>query len=92
MKRPQTPSKTNQSYTHDILIDDNELIDKALKSKNGDNFSRLWNGIWENYYPSQSEADQALCNMLAFWTNKDHDRMDRIFRQSGLMRDKWDKK
>lgn len=91
MQRAQTPPpQTNQS--HDILIDDNALINKALKSRNGDNFSRLWNGNWETYYPSQSEADQALCNMLAFWTNRDFDRMDRIFRQSGLMRKKWDRK
>ena len=43
-------------------------------------------------YKSQSEADIALCNYLAFWTNKDSKKMDAIFRQSKLMRDKWDKK
>src|SRR5699024_5457550 len=37
-----------------------------------------------------SSADLALCNHLAFWTGKNPDQMDEIFRQSELMRDKWD--
>ena len=43
-------------------------------------------------YQSKSEADIALCNMLAFWTNRDVERIDRLFRASGLMRDKWDRR
>jgi putative DNA primase/helicase len=31
-----------------------------------------------------------LSNHLAFWTGRDADRMDRLFRRSGLMRPKWD--
>ena len=37
----------------------------------------------------RSSADAALCQHLAFWTGKDCERMDRLFRMSGLMRDKW---
>lgn len=37
-----------------------------------------------------SLADAALLQHLAFWTGKNCERMDRLFRQSGLMRDKWD--
>lgn len=40
---------------------------------------------------SHSEQDLALCNMPAFWCGKDIEQMDRLFRQSGLMRDKWDR-
>ena len=36
-----------------------------------------------------SRADSALCFHLAFWTGRDMNRMDRIFRRSGLMRKKW---
>ncbi|MBM3271540.1 MAG: DUF3987 domain-containing protein, partial [Candidatus Sericytochromatia bacterium] len=36
--------------------------------------------------------DLALCSHLAFWTGPDPARIDRLFRQSGLMRDKWDEK
>ena len=39
-----------------------------------------------------SEADIALCNHLAWWTGRDCVRMDRLFRRSGLMRPKWDRK
>lgn len=38
-----------------------------------------------------SSADAALASHLAFWTGKDCERIDRLMRQSGLVRDKWDK-
>ncbi len=40
------------------------------------------------HYTSQSEADLALCNFLAFWTGGDAARIDRLFRRSGLYRPK----
>ena len=76
----------------EINLDDSEIIDKARNSKNGMLFSLLYEGNWEGLYPSQSEADQAFCNMLAFWTGRNETQMDRIFRASGLMRPKWDTK
>ena len=39
-----------------------------------------------------SEADLALCLMLAFWARRDRGQIDRLFRSSGLMRPKWDEK
>ena len=72
-------------------LTDRELLDIAMNARNGSTFSALWNGNISNY-PSHSEADQSLCNLLAFWCNKDAARMDRLFRQSGLMRDKWDRR
>src|ERR671910_1378345 len=44
-----------------------EVIQKALAASNGERFSRLWNGDTQEY-GSHSEADLALCGMLAFWT------------------------
>lgn len=32
----------------------------------------------------------ALCSLLAFWTGGDANQMDRLFRESGLRREKWD--
>jgi hypothetical protein len=72
-----------------ILASDAELITKARQAQNGLKFERLWNGQWEGGYPSQSEADLALCCLLAFWTRKDRARIDRLFRRSGMMREKW---
>lgn len=73
-------------------LDDTEVIDKARASKGGELFSLLYSGSWSGIYSSQSEADLALCNQLAFWTGRDYAQMDRLFRSSGLYRDKWDKK
>ena len=67
-----------------------EVVALAAKAKNGATFSALFGGDISGY-PSQSEADMALCNMLAFWCRCDAELMDAIFRQSGLMRDKWDR-
>ena len=70
------------------LLSDDELIGRARRYEK---FDRLWCGDFQGY-SSQSEADLALCNSLAFWTGRDAEQMDRIFRQSGLMREKWDRK
>lgn len=37
-----------------------------------------------------SSADQSFANMLAFWTGKDCERIERIMRLSALARPKWD--
>jgi hypothetical protein len=71
-------------------LSDSEVIQKALAASNGAKFSRLWNGDTEEY-GSHSEADLALCGMLAFWTGGDAQRIDALFRQSGLYREKWDR-
>lgn len=70
---------------------DQEIINGALSAPNGDKFRQLWDGD-ASYYPSRSEADLALCAILAFHTGGDPDVTDRLFRQSGLFRKKWDKK
>jgi putative DNA primase/helicase len=72
----------------DITLDDDALISKAKAADNGDKFTRLWNGDAAGYQ-SHSEADLALVDLLAFWTGGDRARIDRLFRRSGLCRDKW---
>lgn len=68
-----------------------EVLELARKAKNGCKFQSLFAGNFSEY-ASQSEADMAFCNMLAFWTGCNAALMDNIFRQSGLMRDKWDRR
>lgn len=72
-------------------LDDMALLQRAKAAKNGAQFERLYAGDTCGYN-SQSEAELALCNQLAFWTGCDPARMDALFRQSGLMRDKWDRR
>ncbi len=102
-KKPKIKSSVqdaseNQSDDQVIIIQDStgnlsdmEVIARAVKSKNGDRFSKLINGDISGY-PSQSEAELALCSMLAFWCNRDSIQIDRIYRQSKLFRNKWDEK
>jgi hypothetical protein len=73
-------------------LPDDKILELARGAKNGAEFSALWGGTWEGAYPSQSEADLALCSILAFYSGPHPDRIDRLFRQSGLFREKWDEK
>jgi putative DNA primase/helicase len=75
-----------------LSMSDHDVISKAMTAKNNEKFLDLWRGDWDKHYSSQSEADSALCFMLDFWTSKNADQMDRLFRASGLYRKKWDEK
>lgn len=82
--------KPNKNITVNLnSVDD--IVRAACIAKNGSLFKALYSGDF-SAYSSQSEADMAFCNMLAFWCGCDAEKMDAIFRQSGLMRDKWDRK
>jgi putative DNA primase/helicase len=59
------------------VSDDRELLDRARAAKNGATFERLWAGDTSGYDGDDSRADLALCSMLAFWTGRDADRIDR---------------
>ena len=67
-----------------------ERVWAAINASNDAKFKKLFNGQWRDDYSTQSEADLALCNKLAFWTARDTVLMDTIFRQSKLYRAKWD--
>lgn len=86
---PSVKSKPSPSGSLDL--DDAALLEKARSAKNGGDFERLWSGDTAGNGGDHSAADLALCSMLAFWANGETDRIDRLFRQSGLMRPKWDK-
>lgn len=90
----EKPKKTNVINLPEKPLDlsESDVIDLIEKSNQGSKFTSLYQGNWESYYSSQSEADLALSNMLAFWTQKDYSKMDSIFRSSGLMREKWNEK
>ncbi len=76
----------------------------SIASQFGDkaSFDDLWDcnvTALAKHFPSpsgddfdHSSADAALLSHLAFWTGKDFKRMDVLFRRSGLMRDKWDRR
>ena len=86
---PAPPPPPRPASGSGATADDHELLKRARKAKNGDDFTVLWDGGRDGH-GSESEADWSLCSMLAFWAGPDPDRIDSLFRQSGLMREKWD--
>ena len=62
---------------------DHVIIERAMNAANGDKFSELYAGDWTNMYPSQSEADFALVDIIAFYT-QNKAQIARIFRASNL--------
>lgn len=86
--------------------DDEELIRRMLGARgsagsifgNRATLRGLWNADIDELgraFPDprgfdHSSADAALCQHLAFWTGKDCERMDRLFRRSALYREKWE--
>lgn len=96
-----SPSEIPESLRN---TSDERLLEIARKSRNGEKFCALWEGRvcdWAKMTAagngdghidtSSSGADLALVSMLAFYTHGDFDRIDRLFRKSGLYRDKWDR-
>lgn len=90
LKPEKKKKKKQKSRGVPEKLSDEDILEKAQTASNGDVFSDLIAGKWQDHYPSQSEADMALCMKLAFWSGKDKEQMDRMFRASGLMREKWD--
>lgn len=87
----ETPSSSPQTNRKtDVTLDDRELLEKARNAKDGRKFSELYDRGGITRYESHSEADAALCAMLAFWTGGDQEQIDRLFRSSALIRPKWD--
>ena len=87
--------------------DDAELLRRALQSRSAASsfggkasFADLWAGdvtALARAYPSDSDdydrssADAALAQHLAFWTGRDCERIERLMRQSALVREKWER-
>ena len=91
------PAPTSDSPVHPdepsepVDVDDAVLLERASCGKNGARFQRLWAGDTSDYHDDANKADLALCGTLAFYTGSDANRMDRLFRQSGLYREKWER-
>jgi len=81
----------------DCNLTNDQIISLAAGAKNGDKFLKLMSGEWESIkkgdeqlYPSQSEADLGLCELITFYTTNPT-QIDQIFRRSKLYRDKWER-
>lgn len=74
-----------------LTLSDREILDKAIHAANGALFDRLYYGGDIGGHASHSEADLALMNLLAYWTNRDAARMIQLFKASALYRTKKEK-
>lgn len=74
-----------------VDLDDDDLIEKARRAKNGAKFSALFDrGDIGDYQGDDSAADMALAMILAYWTGRDAAQIERLFSRSALgQRDKW---
>ena len=86
VEKKRLPRVFQDSSCSDDLSDETII---NLAEKHQSKFSRLFRGDTSGY-DSHSNADLALCNILVFYT-RDAIQIDRIFRRSGLNREKWDR-
>lgn len=72
-------------------LSDEQVLALCYKAGNGEKFKSLFDqGNLSNNHGDASAADLALCVILAFYT-QDILQLDRLFRQSKLYRDKWER-
>ena len=89
-KEEAKPVSTRSQSTSDMRnLSNKEIWERMFNSKNGKSIQDLFNGQLIN--GDHSSTDMALCNHLAFWTDKDAAKMDSMFRESDLFREKWDR-
>ncbi len=63
--------------------EDEVILKRATHAQNGEKFMKLWLADYGSLYPSQSEADFALVDILAFYTNN-LAQIERLFKMSNL--------
>ena len=83
---PRTPSRRSPGVAG---RSDREVIDRILRSRQGEKFRRLYAGSTRDY-GSDSEADFALACILCWWCDNDAAQVESIMRGSSLNREKWD--
>lgn len=80
--KPITSTNVSELSTPQSL-EDQEILRIASSASNGLKFIELYEGRWQNLYPSQSEADQSMCNYLCYYT-QNVEQIKRIFLASAL--------
>ena len=91
--RPKPERKVLNGQPRTDPIADAQVVSRARDAKSGEKFGALFDeGDWSGQgYPSQSEADLALCSFLSH-ARADAEAIDRVFRSSSLYRKKWDER
>jgi putative DNA primase/helicase len=99
-KRPSHDSKPQHEVSGTpvagpgSVLTDEDVIAFVLgqSGERGDELRLMWGGgIPERFVNDDSVADGSLLNEIVYYTGGDLDQADRVFRQSGLYRDKWER-
>lgn len=93
--KPEQVAGLHEKRAMDEALTKEQVYEVMNRSKNAIRIQHFINGNWEavGNYPSQSEADAAFLNDLAFYTQKDAQMMNEIFCESGMYREeKWHRK
>lgn len=90
VERPEATATIKSKHNSKAELTDEikALLAVMYRGKNGAKVRKLWEGDTGDY-KSQSEADLALCNYLAFYTDKNPQAINDAFICSGLYREKW---
>lgn len=93
--RREKPGKKNRSDTAQRAIRESlnadNIIEKLNNSKIGDKFRALFNGDISAYNNDNSAADEALCCLVAFYTD-DYNIIEEVWSRSALAsREKFDR-
>ena len=96
MLREKEASAVQQEITDEAIDDDDPRIEDIIAAlrwdRNAPKFVRLFDRGDITGYASQSEADAALCAIIAFRAGPNPALIDAIFRRSALYRDsKWER-
>ncbi|MQF48834.1 hypothetical protein FIM08_02900 [SAR202 cluster bacterium AC-647-N09_OGT_505m] len=76
-----------------VNLNDVELLSRVFASRNGEGIRALYeHGDLSAYGDDHSRADLSLAGHLLWWCGGDTGRADRLFRQSALFREKWDRR
>lgn len=90
--------KANQTIVHQISsgekLSKEQVYELMKKSKKSHKIQCFLDGNWmmAGNYPSQSEAEFAFLEELAFFTQNNPQLMEEIYRESGMYREKWDRR
>ncbi len=89
LKKPPAESGEGKAGTSTpvpvLNLSDGDIITLIRKKRSGPKFHSLYDlGDVSTYGNDRNRADQALLNMLAFWTGKNAEQMKRIFLSSKL--------
>lgn len=66
-------------------MSDRDVVENASKTKNGDKFTKLYNG--ESVLSNVEKDERSLMTRLAMFCNGDNEQLLRVFRSSGQFRD-----